>query len=110
VEDLAAAVEQTTSVLTCSNNVIEDLAEQCHDGVEIWSPLGADNAKPVVELLRDVLAERERHQRALIELCQRLDEYVQRDVHHHLEPVESYAELVYRRLFEPPADSGIETA
>lgn len=123
-EELAAAVEDTTSRFTCTTGVARDFADQCEQRVEdvefdlvctrlaleMWSPVPSVTARPVVELLHEVLAERERHHEALMQLGQRLDEYAQRDIHEHLEPMEQYAELVFKRLFEPSPDLDIDAA
>jgi hypothetical protein len=122
-EELATAVEDTTSRFTCTTGVAEDFADQCEQRIydlefdlvctrlalEMWGPVPSVTARPVVELLREVLAERERHHQALMQLGQRLDEYAQRDIHEHLEPMEKYAELVFKRLFEPPSDLDVNT-
>jgi hypothetical protein len=122
-EELAAAVEDTTSRFTCTTGVAKDFADQCEQRIEdlefdlvctrlaleMWNPVTSVTARPVVELLREVLAERERHHHALMQLGQRLDEYAQRGIHEHLEPMEQYAELVFKRLFEPPSDLDVNT-
>lgn len=123
-DDVASAVEDTASRFTCTTGVAQDFADQCEQRIEdiefdlvctrlaleMWSSVPSETARPVVELLREVLAERERHQQALIRLGERLDECAQRGIHEHLEPMEQYAELVYKRLFEPPPDHELNTA
>lgn len=114
-EDVAAAVVDTASRFTCTTGVAQDFADQCEQrtqdldfdlacnrlALEMWEPALSDGARPVVALLRELAAERERHRDALVQLQVRLDEYAQREIHEHLEPVEQYQELVFRRLFQP---------
>jgi hypothetical protein len=114
-EDVAATVVDVASRFTCSTGVAQDFADQCEQRIEdldfdltcnrlaleMWEPIASDAARPVVALLHEIAAERDRHRQALVELQIRLDEYAQQEIHEHLEPVDKYQELVFRRLFEP---------
>src|SRR5438477_67643 len=121
---LDAAVAATTAILTCSRDLAHELDAQCElrdDDVEfdlgyaqlaleIWRPHATEGARALVEVLIELIAELQRHQRAVGALRDRLAELELRDSHEHLEPAEHFAELVYRRLFAADSVARLEAA
>jgi hypothetical protein len=116
---IVAEIRETAERFTCTSEVALTFAEQCAErldetaydleqsrvALEIWAAARtSDNVKKVVELLSELAAEHERHLRTMASLGARLDEYAARDIHEHLEPIQPFAELVYRRLFLAPAE------
>lgn len=113
-----ALVEDMAAKYTCSNSVARDFVDQCDlrlagvgfdlvcstMALDFWaSPPPA--VQHLVDLLRELAEERQRHQAALISLRDRLlDITRRRDVHHHLAlPIEHYRHIVRQRvLLEEP--------
>lgn len=109
-----AVVEEMASRFSCSTGVANDFASQCETRIEdldfdlICSDLALDfwpdppeAARPVVEVLRELEAERRRHLAALTQLRERLLELTKgAPAHHHLTlPIAHYQGLVRDRLF-----------
>lgn len=109
-----AVVEDMASKFSCSNSVAHDFAGQCQERIAdldfdlICSKLALDfwanppePARPVVDTLRELEAERRRHMAALVQLRERLLELTKSEAaHHHLElPITHYQEQVRDRLF-----------
>lgn len=118
-KQIVAEIHETAERFTCTSDVALTLAEDCAERIEelaydlersrlavgIWTTAPAsDNVKRVIALISEVAAEQERHLRAIASLGQRLDEYAALEIHEHLDPIESVAELVYRRLFLAPRE------
>lgn len=115
-----ALVEEMAATYTCSNAVARDFADQCDlrlDGLGfdlVCSTMALDfwvsppsTVQPVVDLLRELADERRRHQAALLSLRDRLLDTTRRaDVHHHLDPIEHYRQVVRERILlndlDPP--------
>lgn len=109
-----AVVEDMASRFSCSDGVALDFAGQCEErlvdldfdlicsklALDFWAD-PPDAAHPVVDLLRELESERQRHRDALTQLRQRLLELTKNAAaHHHLPvPIERYQEQVRDRLF-----------
>jgi len=109
-----AVVESMASQFSCSHSVAHNFADQCEDRIRdldfdlICGKLALDfwvdppeAARPVVDVLRALEAERQRHMAALGQLRERLLELIKSEaVHQHLSlPTAHYQELVRDRLF-----------
>ena len=113
-----AIVEDMAKNYTCTNSIARDFASQCHERITdvdfdiVCSQLALDfwadppeAARPVVDVLRELAAERRRYLAALTQLHDRLLAYNTTDpIHEHLpRPIEHYQERsVTRRLEELP--------
>ncbi|MGK5085882.1 hypothetical protein WDW37_21545, partial [Bdellovibrionota bacterium FG-1] len=100
-----------TRPLTCSHEIAHDFAWQCSYGQkelesdilftriaeEIWRDHTGD-AKELVQVVADFLTERERHQAALLALEIRFTTLADANIHEHLEPIETYRDLLRGRL------------
>jgi hypothetical protein len=109
-----AVVEDMASHFTCSNAIARDFAGQCEErladldfdlicsklALDFWSD-APEPARPVVDALRELEAERQRHFDALTHLEKRLRDLTKGDVaHHHLAlPNTHYQEKIRDRLF-----------
>ncbi len=104
---------QTTARFVCPTEICRDFAEQCATrnvdlqvdisfsqvAVEMWaSP--KDELRPVADLMRELLEERQRHQANLKAISARLREFQAKDLHDHLEPREHYRDFIERRMTE----------
>lgn len=117
-----AIVEDMAKKYTCTNSIARDFAGQCHERITdvdfdiVCSQLALDfwadppeAARPVVDVLRELAAERRRYLAALTQLHDRLLAFTTTDpIHEHLPlPIEHYQEQVRDRLFPdltlPPA-------
>lgn len=109
-----AVVEDMASRFSCSHSVAYEFAGQCEGRISdldfdlICSKLALDfwadppeAARPVVDVLRELEAERQRHMAALGQLRERLLELTKdKAVHEHLSlPITHYQEQVRDRLF-----------
>lgn len=109
-----AIVEGMAKKYTCTNSIAHDFASQCHERITdldfdlLCSKLALDfwadppeAARPVVDVLRDLEAERRRYLAALTQLRERLLELTRTNaIHEHLPlPIEHYQEQVRNRLF-----------
>lgn len=109
-----AIVEGMAKKYTCTNSIAHDFASQCHERITdldfdlLCSKLALDfwadppeAARPVVDVLRDLEAERRRYLAALTQLRERLLELTRTNaIHQHLPlPIEHYQEQVRNRLF-----------
>lgn len=109
-----AIVEDMAKKYTCTNSIARDFASQCHERITdvdfdlLCSRLALDfwadppeAAQPVVGVLRDLEAERQRYLVALTQLRDRLVELTRTNAfHEHLPlPIEHYQALVRDRLF-----------
>ena len=109
-----AVVEDMASKFSCSHSVAHDFAGQCEERIAdldfdlICSKLALDfwadppeAARPVVDALRELEAERRRHMATLGQLRERLLELTNDNaVHEHLSlPITHYQEQVRDRLF-----------
>jgi hypothetical protein len=107
-------VEDMASKFTCSNAIARDFAEQCEERIadldfdlicsrlalDFWSE-PPEPARPLIDALRELEAERQRHFDALTRLGERLRELTGGDVaHHHLAlPGTHYQQKIRDRLF-----------
>jgi len=106
-------IQDTAGRFTCPSEVVHDFLYQCTDrmeGVEIdldfnrvahqiWRDRPGVGQQ-IGEALAGFIEERERHLRALADLRQRFAAIeAQGPGHDHLEPIESYRELVRARIF-----------
>jgi len=109
-----AIVEDMAKKYTCTNAIAHDFASQCHERITdvdfdlLCSNLALDfwadppeAAQPVVDILRDLAAERQRYMTALVQLRERLLAITRTDaIHEHLPlPMEHYQRQVRDRLF-----------
>jgi len=108
-----AIVEDMASKYTCSNSIAHDFVGQCDERLEdlefdlLCSKLALDfwadppaAARPVVDVLRELEAERRRHADALTALSDRLRDLTREPAHHHLDlPIEHYQRQVRDQLF-----------
>lgn len=109
-----AIVEDMAKNYTCTNALAHNFASQCHERITdvdfdiLCSQLALDfwadppeAAQPVVDVLRELAAERRRYHTALTQLQQRLLAFTQTNIiHEHLPlPIEHYQQLVRDRLF-----------
>ena len=113
-QDEQAVVHHIAGAFTSDVSIAREFADQCSERLEV---LGSDvecgqlavelwdgRPEPVVELLRQVAAEWERHSEAMEDLFYRFCEIANSGA----EPVrlagsvEHFREIVRRRLFEPP--------
>lgn len=108
---LDEVVEDTASTFTCSHEIAHDFAWQCSHGQEelesdilftriaeeIWRDHTGE-AKELVQTVADFLTERERHQAALLALEARFTTLADANIHEHLEPIETYREMLRGRL------------
>ena len=108
-----AVVEDMAARFTCSHGIAQDFAGQCEErlvdldfdllcsdlALGFWAD-PPEAARPVVDLLREIAAERRRHSEAIAQIRERLLA-VNKDhpVHHHLDPIEHYQARVRDRLF-----------
>ncbi len=111
-----AVVEDMASKYTCSNGVARDFLGQCElriDDLDFdlrCSQLALDfwvdppePARPVIDALRDLDAERRRHVEALAQLRERFLDLTKSEAHQHLDlPIEHYQQLVRQWLFADP--------
>lgn len=113
---LRDAVQDTAARFTCATEIAGDFAHQCTArlesldldlvfatlAVEIWN--GQDErTKGVLAALTDFEIELRRQVDALNTLKKRLASYADNDdLHIHLDPPESYRDLIRRRMTEPP--------
>lgn len=109
-----AIVEDMAKKYTCTNAIAHDFASQCHERItdvdfdilcsqlalDFWAD-APEAAQPVVEVLRELAAERRRYHTALTQLQQRLLAFTQTNIiHEHLTlPSEHYQQQVRDRLF-----------
>jgi hypothetical protein len=110
-------VEDMASKFSCSNGVARDFAGQCEErlvdldfdllcsqiALDFWvSP--PERARPVVEILRELADERQRHRDAIARLRERLLDFTRTEAtHHHLDhPIEHYRQQVRQALFPDP--------
>ena len=110
-------VEDMASKFSCSNGVARDFAGQCEErlvdldfdllcsqlALDFWaSP--PERARPVVEILRELADERQRHRDAIARLRERLLDFTRSEAtHHHLDhPIEHYRQQVRHALFPDP--------
>ena len=117
VEQEQAIVEDMASKFSCSNGVARDFAGQCEErlvdldfdllcsqlALGFWaSP--PERARPVVDILRELTDERQRHRDVLARLRERLLDFTRSEAtHHHLDrPIEHYRQQVRQRLFPDP--------
>jgi hypothetical protein len=117
VEQDRAIVEDMASKFSCSNGVARDFAGQCEErlvdldfdllcsqlALDFWaSP--PERAPPVVDVLRELADERQRHRDTLARLRERLLDFTRSEAtHHHLDlPIEHYRQQVRQRLFPDP--------
>lgn len=109
-----AIVEGMAKKYTCTNSIARDFASQCDERITdvdfdlLCSKLALDfwadppeAARPVVDVLRELEAERRRYLTALTDLRERLLALTESEaVHQHLPlPSEHYQEQVRDRLF-----------
>jgi hypothetical protein len=109
-----AIVENMAKNYTCTNSIAHDFAGQCEErlvdldfdllcsklALDFWAD-PPEAARPVVDVLRDLEAERQRYLAALNQLRERLLELTRTNaVHEHLPlPIEQYQQRVRDRLF-----------
>lgn len=109
-----AIVEGMAKRYTCTNSIARDFASQCDERItdvdfdllcsklalDFWAD-PSEAARPVVDVLRELEAERQRYLAALSDLRDRLLAFTKSDaVHQHLPlPIEHYQEHVRDRLF-----------
>jgi hypothetical protein len=109
-----AIVEDMAKHYTCTNSIAREFAGQCEERIvdvdfdllcsglalDFWAD-PSDAARPVVNILRELEAERRRYLAALTQLRERLlDTTKSNAVHQHLPlPIEHYQEQVRDRLF-----------
>jgi hypothetical protein len=110
-------VEEMASHYSCSVAIARDFAEQCtlclddldfdlacnQLALDFWSSPPAQ-AQPIVELLREIAAERQRHADALASIRERLQQLSDGPTtHHHLPlPPEHYQRHIRDRLYPDP--------
>jgi hypothetical protein len=112
-----AIVEDMAKKYTCSNSIAHDFAGQCEERLDdldfdlLCSKMALDfwadppeAAKPVVDLLRELEAERRRYRDVLTGLRERLLELTKSEpAHHHLPlPIAHYQQQVRDLLFGDP--------
>jgi len=119
-----ALVEEMASSFSCSVGVARDFAGQCEERLEdldfdllcsklaldFWSS-APEPAPPVVDVLRELAVERQRHTDAITRLRERLLDLTKNNpTHHHLDlPLEHLQQQVRERLFpDPDLDAGPE--
>jgi hypothetical protein len=112
-----AIVEDMAAKYACSNGVARDFAGQCEErlvdldfdllcstlALDFWaSP--TEPARPVVDVLRELADERQRHRDAIARLRDRLLDLTRSAAtHQHLDlPIEHYQQQVRQRLFPDP--------
>lgn len=109
--DFQNVVIDTAATFTCSTNIAGDFAWQCGQGAvdlasdilflriahEIWGS-HANDSKELARAIAEFLTEHERHQAALRTLEARFTQLEEGDAHEHLEPIETYRDLVRDRL------------
>lgn len=109
-----AIIEDMAKKYTCTNSIARDFASQCHERItdvdfdllcsrlalDFWAD-PSEAAQPVVDVLRDLEAERQRYLAALTQLRDRLVELTRTNAfHEHLPlPIEHYQAQVRDRLF-----------
>lgn len=112
-----AIVDDMASKFSCSNGVARDFAGQCEErlvdldfdllcsqlALDFWSS-PPERARPVVDVLRELADERQRHRDAIARLRERLLDFTRSETtHHHLDrPIEHYRQQVRQRLFPDP--------
>jgi hypothetical protein len=111
-------VEDMAAKYSCSTETARDFAHQCGDhldefeyyfdcasvALDFWSEAPTAKAKPVVDALRELAAELERHHSVIDDLHGRLIQLANdASVHEHLEqPAEHYQQQLRLRLFPDP--------
>lgn len=112
-------VEDTASTYTCSHEMAVDLVFQTKHAIDeikgdvffnqlaldIWRG-HMDKAPDLIRALIDLMAERERHRVALSSLNARFTALEEEEAHEHLEPEETYIDLVRDRLNDLEPQSG----
>jgi hypothetical protein len=117
LQELDEIVESMAMRYTCSTETARDFAEQCSERLDdlaydldcskivldFWSEAPA-HATPLIDALRELVAEHERHASALVDLHRRLIELTNdQAIHHHLDQSPGhYQNQLRRRLFTPP--------
>ena len=123
-----AIVEDMAKKYTCTNSIAHDFAGQCHDRItdvdfdlicnqlalHFWAD-PPEAARPVVDVLRELEAERRRHLAVLTQLQERFLAFTRTNpIHEHLSlPIEHYQVQVRDRLFPdlalPPVQKLVST-
>ena len=115
--ELDEIVQNMAATYTCSTETARDFADRCSDrlddleyeldctriAVDFWSET-PDHAAPLVDVLRELAAEHERHAAAIVDLRSRMVELTNNEgIHHHLDqPPEHYQNQLRLRLFTAP--------
>jgi hypothetical protein len=116
-QETTELVEEMASRYSCSVGIARDFAEQCtlrlddvdfdlacnQLALDFWSS-PPEPAQPVVDLLREIAAERQRHAQALTSIRERLQQLSDGPVtHHHLPlPLDHYERHIRDRLYPDP--------
>lgn len=113
-EKLDALVRDTAAALTCSTEAAQDAAAECErrcEGLlnelnyrrfahELWR--GRPGREALADTMADLIAETERHHRALMALAARFDLLAMDRTHDHIGAPEDHYDLVRKRLFDDP--------
>jgi hypothetical protein len=116
-QELHEIVETMAATYTCSTETARDFADRCSDrlddqeyeldctniAIDFWSEAPA-HAAPLVDALRELAAEHERHTAAIANLQRRMVELTNDTaIHHHLDqPPGHYRDQLRLRLFTAP--------
>ena len=121
--ELDEMVEQLAATYTCSTETARDFADRCGDrlddveyqldctrvAIDFWSE-APSHAAPLVDALRELAAEHERHAAAIADLHHRMVELTNNEeIHHHLDqPPGHYQNQLRLRLFTAPEHRPVE--
>jgi hypothetical protein len=122
-QEIDAIIGDMATRYTCSMETARDFADRCSDqldemeyeldctrvAIDFWSD-APPHAAPLVDALRELVAEHERHAAVIVDLHRRMSELTTDEaVHHHLdEPPEYYENELRLRLFTPPEFRPVE--
>ncbi len=122
-QDLDEIVENMAATYTCSTETARDFADRCSDrleeqeyeincsriAIDFWSEAPA-HAAPLLDALRQLAAEHERHAAAIADLQHRMTELTNTEaIHHHLDqPPGHYQNQLRLRLFTAPEQRPVQ--
>ncbi|HEU4731381.1 MAG TPA: hypothetical protein VFT22_25985 [Kofleriaceae bacterium] len=122
-QELDEIVGNMAATYTCSTETARDFADRCSDrledqeyeidctrtAIDFWSEAAA-HAAPLLDALRELAAEQERHDAVIADLQRRMTELANNEaIHHHLDqPPTHYQNQLRLRLFTAPEQRPVQ--
>jgi hypothetical protein len=122
-QEVDEIVENMAATYTCSTETARDFADRCSDrlqdqeyeidctriAIDFWSEAPA-HAAPLLDALRELAAEQERHDAAIADLRRRMAELANNEaIHHHLDRSPSHYQNQLRlHLFTAPEQRPVQ--